>query len=446
MLSPKAEASRQHLRQELPSTEAQAVDLWLDAAFFGFQREWVCNFEPFALWLASRQIGKSHGSAGWCALQALVGETVTIVSKTERDAKEVLQACARHLAVLVEAGSSWARASASGETLTLASGGRILALPASSGGRGFSGSVLLDEFAYHIGSDGKLDEKIWEAAAGSTTLGGLIRICSTPNGMQGLFHEFAVDFAPHGFSAPHRTSIHDAVAAGFPIDVETCRKFRAHGDARLFAQLYECSFLDRAGQIFHGVTYYSALPETLSVSIGVDLAYTSKTSSDFCAAVVIGKDPATKKLYVLDVIRQQAGPAIFKRALQKLHVDWPGTHMFWYASVQELEIARLMREELGFPLLGQKIKADKYTRALPAAGSWNRNEMMVPNSAPWLRTFLQEVQSFTGVDDVHDDQVDALASAFDGLDLGQPVATKSIRTKFDHAGVGQGATKFVWNR
>jgi hypothetical protein len=39
---------------------------------------------------------------------------------------------------------------------------------------------------------------------------------------------------------------------------------------------------------------------------------------------------------------------------------------------------------------------------------------------PWLDDFLAEVVSFTGVDDERDDQVDALAAAYDELNKSTP--------------------------
>jgi phage terminase large subunit-like protein len=36
-------------------------------------------------------------------------------------------------------------------------------------------------------------------------------------------------------------------------------------------------------------------------------------------------------------------------------------------------------------------------------------------NAPWSNAFVEEVLAFTGVGDVHDDQVDAMAAAYDQL-------------------------------
>jgi phage terminase large subunit-like protein len=56
---------------------------------------------------------------------------------------------------------------------------------------------------------------------------------------------------------------------------------------------------------------------------------------------------------------------------------------------------------------------DKFQRAQPVAAAWNAGKVLVPRDAPWLDDFIREVASFTGLGDRHDDQVDALAAAFD---------------------------------
>jgi predicted phage terminase large subunit-like protein len=62
-------------------------------------------------------------------------------------------------------------------------------------------------------------------------------------------------------------------------------------------------------------------------------------------------------------------------------------------------------------------QGDKLTRALPVAAAWNNGRVRVPKHAPWLNDFMYEVMSFTGTkEDVHDDQVDALAHAYNSLE------------------------------
>jgi hypothetical protein len=51
----------------------------------------------------------------------------------------------------------------------------------------------------------------------------------------------------------------------------------------------------------------------------------------------------------------------------------------------------------------------------PSLVAWNVGDVLVPEEAPWLDDFLSEVCGFTGVNDSHDDQIDAGGAAFDLL-------------------------------
>jgi len=160
----------------------------------------------------------------------------------------------------------------------------------------------------------------------------------------------------------------------------------------------------------------SDVPRTGRVSIGVDLAYTKKTSADYSTAVVLRE--CGGKVYVTHVLREQVMASDFVERLQRLGNQNPGAPMVWHGSTTERGGADAIRS-LGLPQLRAKLAtADKFVRSQEVAAAWNRGDVIVPHDAPWSRDFLDELQAFTGVGDRHDDQVDALASAFDGLPKG----------------------------
>ena len=231
------------LEGAIPSREFRALQSWL-ATFYPFQLRWLLETARFAICNKSRQIGFSHTTAAWAVLRsAFLGETTTIISKGERESMEVLDAAKKHADVLSALGSRWADATPKGEEIRFASGGRIVALPASSGGRSFSGNVVLDEMAYHEGKA----EAVWDAAAAVTLHSGCMRIVSTPNGVGNLFHHLWTDEAAHKGYALHSTTIDQAIADGMKVDLAACWQM-AHGDERLFNQLFRCSFLDGSEQ------------------------------------------------------------------------------------------------------------------------------------------------------------------------------------------------------
>ncbi len=237
-LSPEATQTLLGLEASLPESEFRAVRAWL-TMFYPFQLEWLLDWSRRALLNKARQIGASHTYAAAAVLWALFGESTTIVSIGEREAIEVLEKARNHAEVLSGLGSSWARLKTSTKTfLGFRSGGRILALPATSGGRGFSGNALLDEFAYH----GVHAQEVWDGAAGTITHGGRLRVMSTPNGVGNLWHELFTDPKAHTGYRIHQVTIQQAIAQGMKVDMAECWANARH-DARVFDQLFNCTFL-----------------------------------------------------------------------------------------------------------------------------------------------------------------------------------------------------------
>ena len=221
----------------LPPNELAALTAWV-GTFYPFQREWLLEPARFALCLKSRQIGISHTTAACAVLWgAFLGETATIISVGEREALEVLEKAKRHSIVLTRLGSTWARHRAMSEEVTFVNGGRVIALPASSGGRSFSGNVFLDEFAYV-----QRPERVWDGASAVTMHGYRMRVASTPDGMDNAFANlWHSDASSRGY-ARHTFTLQRALDEGMKVSLDDCWKM-AKGDKRLFAQLFECCFL-----------------------------------------------------------------------------------------------------------------------------------------------------------------------------------------------------------
>jgi phage FluMu gp28-like protein len=250
------------LRKALPRSEFEPVSAWL-TCFYPFQLRWLLDWSRFAILNKSRKIGGSFSLGASAILWSLFGDTSTVVSIGEREATLVLDHAERHAKVLKALGSSWADSRRTSTDLTLASGGKVIALPSSSGARGYDGHVILDEYAYH-----EHPEKVWDAAAGAITLKRKLRVCSTPNGVGNLFHTLCTDpKASEGYEH-HTVTIDDAIAEGYPIDEADLWR-QAHGDARVFDQMFRCKFLDGAMQYIPSELIQAALVEQTGIWDGV---------------------------------------------------------------------------------------------------------------------------------------------------------------------------------
>jgi predicted phage terminase large subunit-like protein len=175
-----------------------------------------------------------------------------------------------------------------------------------------------------------------------------------------------------------------------------------------FRQEYLAEFVDAAGaRIKREWLRYGDCPEGLPTYIGVDLAISTKTESDYTAAVVVSRaDDGT--IYVRDTSRIRADFAGVLRFIEAMANKWQpqliGIEQVQYqaAVVQEL----LRRTKL--PIRGIRPDRDKVTRFAPLEARYEQSQVMHCQGLPAY--FEDELLSFPV--GRHDDVVDALAYAW----------------------------------
>ncbi len=181
-----------------------------------------------------------------------------------------------------------------------------------------------------------------------------------------------------------------------------------------WAALYQCNPIPQGGAVFQGTNLYPVDPDRKfkRFVIGIDLAYTKKTHSDYSCAVVLGVD-AEDTHYVLKVVRKQCEAPEFGKILRELRQEFGSPPVYWFVGGQEKVIADFLTNTCKVPIKTQPAKEDKFARAQDVAAAWNSGRVLMPSSEePWAQPFLSELLSFSGMDDPHDDQVDALAAAY----------------------------------
>jgi predicted phage terminase large subunit-like protein len=187
-----------------------------------------------------------------------------------------------------------------------------------------------------------------------------------------------------------------------------------------WAALYLGAPIPKGGQVFRAPTYYelNARGEAdlagARILIGCDPAGSEATDADYTAAVVLavrGEDNE-RTADVLDVLRVHGETA-------KVAAELEATQRRWRAplTIEATRDGKALHRALA--LINPRLVieeavpyASKFVRAQPAAGAWNEGRIRVPREAPWLDEFLYEFSRFTGLTDAHDDQVDALAYAW----------------------------------
>jgi phage FluMu gp28-like protein len=329
------DATIERYQRALPANEFAGLSAWL-STFYRFQLDWLLDQAQQAVCNKSRQIGLSHTTAGFAVLRgAFHGETTTIISSGQLESDEVLDKCKRHASVLAKLGCrmSLTPERNNATQMVFASGGRILSLP-STGGRSFSGNVFLDEYAYQEHAS-----KVWDAAAAVTTLGGMLRVSSTPNGVGNEFADLwtkvGEDESLSSWSR-HEIPIDVAVADGYPVDLDRCWTI-AKGDQRLFNQLFRCQFLDGSLQYLPTALIDDCLSDRIPFGAGPCFAGLDVgKEADRTVLVVLQRDGSvnatvyveTKKRTDSDGLDDMVERAFKRFSLRALCVDSTGIGSF----------------------------------------------------------------------------------------------------------------------
>lgn len=213
----------------IPLLEYQRADVESNARF-----RWNC-------W--SRQTGKSFTKSLRRVLRGLArGRNQIFLSAGERQSRELMQKTRQHCQALQIASACYGNQffrdmSVKQLEIVLPRGVRIIALPANpQTARGFTGDVLLDEFAMH-----DHDREIWAAMFPTLLRGdGELDVASTPKGRDNVFYQLRDN---DSFSTSIVT-LPDAVSQGLHVDIDAVRD--AMGDEELYRQEFLCEFLDEA--------------------------------------------------------------------------------------------------------------------------------------------------------------------------------------------------------
>jgi predicted phage terminase large subunit-like protein len=164
---------------------------------------------------------------------------------------------------------------------------------------------------------------------------------------------------------------------------------------------------------FREPTYWKTLPDwNFRLAFGLDLAFTSKDTSDYFA-IAVAKVMGSRA-YLLEVMRTRLDAHLIESTCKAFLNKYGRGPMYSYVSGPEVGMVRLMRER-GLPIVPLKARYNKLVRAERTIKRWNDGQIAVPAEAQWTRGFLHRVEMFRGEEKGHDDdEVDALVSLCDG--------------------------------
>lgn len=178
-----------------------------------YQKRWANDPARFAIAVKSAQIGFSTATAAWAVERCLriPRRNVIFLSRSERQSRELSEKAKMwldgyHGVVSQYYPDQKFEGAALQHEIRFPNGSRIIVLAANPDtARGYTGDVVLDEFAFHQDS-----QSIFTAVYRQVSLGYDMRVLSTPNGPQGKFYELARSLGLDSGVRP----LHQPVCAG----------------------------------------------------------------------------------------------------------------------------------------------------------------------------------------------------------------------------------------
>lgn len=206
--------------------------------------------------------------------------------------------------------------------------------------------------------------------------------------------------------------------------VEMLDKMRRR-DPRGFAALYQQSPYIAGGNLiktqwFNFYTRDQLPPRFTSLILAADTAFKTKQQNDPSVIIALGLAPSGD-IYILDVCRVRMDFPTLKRKFLIENAKWRGRGLrgiYIEDKASGQSILQELRREPGLSVIpykypGHRDASDKVARVNSILSLIEGGRVFLPEAAPWLDEFLDELQSFPNAK--HDDQVDALAMGLDIL-------------------------------
>jgi predicted phage terminase large subunit-like protein len=154
-------------------------------------------------------------------------------------------------------------------------------------------------------------------------------------------------------------------------------------------------------------------PEGLKWSRFYDLAVSTRATADFTASLEAAMDEENN-IYLRNMIRDRwEWPDVYKMIVQTARNERKTLVGVESNGPQRGFVDQLLRDPAlkGIALKGYNMSVDKLTRALPWIAKAEAGKVYLIRGG-WINEFLNECQLFTGHNDKHDDQIDAVSGCY----------------------------------
>lgn len=197
----------------------------------------------------------------------------------------------------------------------------------------------------------------------------------------------------------------------YPLDVLLTTK--ATMGSRAFESLYQGNPSAATGNVFLRFwwRYYRERPPFTGIIQSWDTAFKRGDENDYSVCTTWGI--ARDGYYLLDVWRQRVEFPELKRAVIALAARDRPRSIIVEDKASGQSLIQELKKDTALPVLPIKVDADKVTRANAITPSIEAGRVFLPESAPWLADFVEELAEFPNGS--FDDQVDSVSQALNYL-------------------------------
>lgn len=159
-----------------------------------------------------------------------------------------------------------------------------------------------------------------------------------------------------------------------------------------------------------------AMPKFDSIMQSWDTASKVSELSDYSVCTtwgIIGHDPSTRQLYLLDVLRARLEYPDLKRAIVDMAQKHNASTVLIEDAASGIQLVQELRYQGLYGVTPIKPKGDKVLRMQAQTPTIEGGRVFLPDHAAWLATYLHELEMFPS--GKYDDQADSTAQALSHL-------------------------------
>jgi predicted phage terminase large subunit-like protein len=196
--------------------------------------------------------------------------------------------------------------------------------------------------------------------------------------------------------------------------LEVLEAMRRTQGSLVFSAQYQQAPVPPQGNIVkrEWLRFYDSRPETFDlIMVSWDTASTISETADYSVGTVWGAKGLD--FYLLDIVRDRFEVPELRREVMRLAREWGADQTV----VEDTELGRAIVQDLRrageASVVLRPVRIDKEARFLAQSARFESGQVHVPQAAPWLATWLNELLAFPN--GRHDDQVDSTSQALDWL-------------------------------